>query len=263
MGSLIGKKKSKSTSSGGKKDTATTDNDAKNSAEAAQTPAGAYNFWEKNGKNTLKKPPRLSKRQMQANETIKATMKATLGGGDLQATVCLPEGEDKKEWIAVNTVHFYNAASMIYGTISEDCLETKPECKVMSAGKRYEYLWQDGKQYKKPCKMSAPEYIDTLLTWAGEQIADPNLFPVDPGAKFPSGFMKQVKVIYKRLFRVYGHIYHGHFDKIKSLGANAHLNTCFKHFIYFVKEFNLIKEQDLEPLKKLIDKFYKKKSGPP
>jgi len=155
-------------------------------------------------------------------------------------------------------VHFYNAASMIYGTISEDCVATNPKCAVMSAGPKYEYLWQDGKQFKKPTKMSAPDYIDRLFAWAGEQIADPNLFPVEPGARFPSGFMKQVKVIYKRLFRVYGHIYHCHFDKIKSLGANAHLNTCFKHFIYFIKEFQLVKDADLEPLQKLIDKFYAK-----
>jgi len=52
----------------------------------------------------------------------------------LKETVKLPDGEDKKEWIAVNTVHFYNAASMIYGTVSEDCLECKASCKIMSAG---------------------------------------------------------------------------------------------------------------------------------
>ena len=230
--------------------------------------SGAYAFWEKNGKATMKKPKKLTQRQLRAHETIKATMKATLGGGDLRETVKLPEGEDKKEWIAVNTVHFYNAASMIYGTISEDCAEDKPECRIMSAGPKYEYLWQDGIEYKKPTKMSAPEYIDNLLTWAGEQIADPKLFPVDPGARFPHGFMKQVRVIYKRLFRVYGHIYHVHFDKIKSLGANgellllylsrrfsahlqpfapfaAHLNTCFKHFIFFIKEFSLVKDSDV------------------
>ena len=40
--------------------------------------------------------------------TMQATMKATLGGGELQNTVKLPEGEDLNEWIAVNTVHFFN-----------------------------------------------------------------------------------------------------------------------------------------------------------
>jgi MOB kinase activator 1 len=33
---------------------------------------------------------------------------------------------------------------------------------------------------------------------------------------------------------VYAHIYHSHFKAICSLGEEAHLNTCFKHFIFFV-----------------------------
>ena len=35
--------------------------------------------------------------------------------------------------------------------------------------------------------------------------------------------------------------------------AEAHLNTCFKHFIYFVNEFKLIDPVELAPLKDLID----------
>jgi len=43
------------------------------------------------------------------------------------------------------------------------------------------------------------------------------------------------------------------FKKIVGLGAEAHLNTCFKHFIYFVHEFKLIDPKELQPLKDLID----------
>jgi len=35
---------------------------------------------------------------------MQATVKATLGAGNLQEAVLLPEGEDKNEWLAVNTV---------------------------------------------------------------------------------------------------------------------------------------------------------------
>ena len=41
------------------------------------------------------------------------------------------------------------------------------------------------------------------------------------------------KTIFKRLFRVYAHIYHSHFKQVVSLDEEAHLNTCFKHFIFF------------------------------
>ncbi len=53
------------------------------------------------------------------------------------------------------------------------------------------------------------------------------------GAPFPLNFRDVVRTIFKRLFRVYAHIYHSHFQKIVSLKEEAHLNTCFKHFILF------------------------------
>jgi hypothetical protein len=74
------------------------------------------------------------------------------------------------------------------------------------------------------------------------------------GAPFPRNFEEEVvKVIFKRLFRVYAHIYHSHFQKIVSLKEEAHLNTCFKHFMYFTQHFNLIEKKELAPLQELID----------
>jgi hypothetical protein len=58
-------------------------------------------------------------------------------------------------------------------------------------------------------------------------------FPPCQGTPFPPNFKEVVKTIFKRLFRVYAHIYHSHFQKIVSLKEEAHLNTCFKHFILF------------------------------
>ena len=69
---------------------------------------------------------------------------------------------------------------------------------------------------------------------------------------FPKGFTSIVKRIFKRLFRVYAHIYFSHFDFIEKIEAVEHLNTCFKHFMLFVLEFKLIDKRELEPLKKLI-----------
>ena len=38
------------------------------------------------------------------------------------------------------------------------------------------------------------------------------------------------------------------------MGEEAHLNTSFKHFIYFVQEFELIEKKELAPLQELIDR---------
>lgn len=56
-----------------------------------------------------------------------------------------------------------------------------------------------------------------------------------PGVPFPKNFMSVAKTILKRLFRVYAHIYHQHFDSVMQLQEEAHLNTSFKHFIFFVQ----------------------------
>ena len=37
----------------------------------------------------------------------------------------------------------------------------------------------------------------------------------------------------------------------------AHLNTSFKHFIYFVHEFTLIEKKELSPMQELIDRMMK------
>ena len=81
-----------------------------------------------------------------------------------------------------------------------------------------------------------------------------NLF-VFIGVPFPKNFLSTAKTIYKRFFRVYAHIYHSHFDSIVESGEEAHLNSSFKHFMYFVMEFELIDKKELAPLQELIDKY--------
>ncbi|KAL6547717.1 MOB kinase activator 1A [Orobanche hederae] len=176
---------------------------------------------------------------------------ATLGSGNLREAVRLPPGEDINEWLAVNTVDFFNQVNLLYGTLTEFC--TPENCPTMSAGPKYEYRWADGVQIKKPIEVSAPKYVEYLMDWIETQLDDESIFPQKLGAPFPSNFREVVKTIFKRLFRVYAHIYHSHFQKIVSLKEEAHLNTCFKHFILFTCEFTLIDKKELAPLQELIE----------
>lgn len=81
--------------------------------------------------------------------------------------------------------------------------------------------------------------------------------PPPLGVPFPKEFHKVVRTILKRLFRVYAHIYHSHFNEIVALEQEAHLNTSFKHFVLFVQEFDLIDRKDLAPLAQLIETLTK------
>lgn len=90
--------------------------------------------------------------------------KATLGSGNLRQAVILPPGEDStlfrpplfflsfyvfvsflgNEWLAVNTVDFFNQINLLYGSITEFC--TDKTCPIMNAGPKYDYHWMDGVQ---------------------------------------------------------------------------------------------------------------------
>lgn len=118
----------------------------------------------------------------------------------------------------------------------------------MSAGQRYEYLWADptpstnksSATRGEPLKMSAPEYVDTLMTYIQSRIDDEATFPSKIGVPFPKHFLSVVKTIWRRLFRVYAHVYCEHFTVIVGLGLESHLNTSFKHFVLFAKQFEYV-----------------------
>jgi len=85
------------------------------------------------------------------------------------------------------------------------------------------------------CPCSLTPGMCFVAGFGGLQIDDPSVFPGQFGEPFPPNFMEVVRTIFKRLFRVYAHIYHSHFKQVCSLGEEAHLNTCFKHFIIFIR----------------------------
>jgi MOB kinase activator 1 len=178
---------------------------------------------------------------------------ATLGSGSLREAVKLPEGEDLDEWIAVHVVDFYTHVNMLYGNITEFC--SPQTCPRMIATEQYEYLWQDSNsaKYKRPTKVSAPEYTENLMNWVQSNIDNEQFFPTKLGVPFAKGARQVHKNILKRLFRVYAHIYCHHFEQVTELGLQTHLNTSLKHFVLFVNEFDLVDAKELAPLQELID----------
>ena len=60
-------------------------------------------------------------------------------------------------------------------------------------------------------KVSAGEYIEFLMTWVENQLNNEKIFPCVIGVPFPKNFFAIICVIFKRLFRVYAHLYHSHF----------------------------------------------------
>lgn len=153
-------------------------------------------------------------------------------------------------------VDFYNQINLLYGAITEFC--SPDSCPTMRATEEFEYLWQDNDNYKKPTKMSAPEYINNLMTWVQNTIDNESILPsrigketsvffhpsgsvltAPPGVPFPKTFGPLVRQIFKRMYRVYAHIYCHHYAVIRELGLEPHLNTSFKQYVLFVDEHKL------------------------
>jgi len=227
-----------------------------------RTPSiGGNEMWDWLNVNGNTFRPRAGHRPGTRTFALHERYKKTLGTEDLRVAAALPQGEDAKEWIAMKTVDLFNEVELVHGMASEFC--THDSCPVMSAGPKYEYLWADSNT--KPTKVSAPEYMQKLFQWVSSQLDDEKIFPTQLGAPFPDDFIERVQNIFKRLFRVYAHIFYCHFERIVEMSFEAHLNSCFKHFMYFIEEFDLVRPEELKPLQPLIDRFAAeddKKFGP-
>jgi len=181
--------------------------------------------------------------------TMKKTANRTL---TLEAAAKIPSGESAAEWHAVNTLDFYNDLSLLMGILEELCTATT--CPCMSAGPNFKYLWAD--KGAKPVCLCAADYVEKMMIWVEKQLDDPAIFVID-GGNYPKDFHKAVKNIFRKLFRAYAHAYHSHFDAFVSLGAESHLNTCFKHFIIYGQEHKLLDDKDTAPLKDFIPSLIK------
>mmetsp|Transcript_11528 Transcript_11528/g.22677 ORF Transcript_11528/g.22677 Transcript_11528/m.22677 type:complete len:211 (-) Transcript_11528:434-1066(-) len=185
------------------------------------------------------------------NDLSKYT-KSTLGSGDLKQAVQLPKGEDMNEWIATNIVDFFNEISMLYDLCTDDAERFQAPGEGFPPN--FEYRWADGKS-SKPIRCSSPEYVNYVICWIEEQVHDESLFIVAEDAKFPDEFDDVAKKIFTRIFRIYAIIYNSHFEAIEDQGAASHLNTSFKHFVYFAYEHGLLEDKEIPALEAPVERL--------
>ncbi|ELP88868.1 hypothetical protein EIN_475600 [Entamoeba invadens IP1] len=174
---------------------------------------------------------------------LEAHVQKTLGIGQVEQAVLLPPGEDLNEWLAVHCNDFFKEAELLFNSVEEGC--TQETCPMMCAGPSFEYRWKEGKELQSLC---AKEYINKCLDYVQQQLDDEAVFPCTVGVPFPKKFPKVVQMIFKRLFRIYAHIYLHHLNQITQLEEEPHLNSSFKHFILFAANFNLLDKKEVAPM---------------
>lgn len=149
--------------------------------------------------------------------------------------------------VPIVAVDFFNEISLLWGIVCEmGGVPTAPIGHGFPPG--FEYSWADGVKIKKPIACSGPEYVDHVMSWVEEISNNDSIFPSSQDTPFPKSFQATIKQIFTRMFRIFAIIYTQHYKSIEELGACAHLNTSCKHFLYFVWEFGLVADKELDAL---------------
>lgn len=170
---------------------------------------------------------------------------------EVKELVPLPPSIDLNEWLASNTLAFFNQIDLLYGSVSERCTATA--CPTMSAPGSLMYFWHDDKGKKSTkTNVSAPQYIDFVMTCCHKYLHDDAVFPTKYGLTFPPTFMTTVRKIFKLLFHVLAHMYYAHFNDLLNHGLHSHINTVLMNLFLYHQEFNLLDLKETAPLDDLL-----------
>jgi len=162
---------------------------------------------------------------------------ATLGNDALKDVCGGPAGVNQETWIAAKCCDVIDDVHTVLSLLSERDVSGAPPICGTTCGEREEYRY-------------AAKNIDK--DYARSQVASTDM-PV--GAVFRRLQMKEM--MFRRLSRVYVHVFLCHRPLLQKRGYEAHINYCFKHFLFFGQEYDLLGEwgcnaSDLEPLRPMI-----------
>ena len=133
-------------------------------------------------------------------------------------------------------------------------------------------------------ELPAFEYMTLMQRWISGKIDDTRIFPTEASgvsfahnttfsttplsqlsssgeqewvgkrSGFPQNFVDVCQTIFRQMFRVYAHLYWAHFvEPFYHLNLEKQLNSCFSHFILTATTLDLLRVDDIEPMKPLVD----------
>eukprot|EP00929_Paragymnodinium_shiwhaense_P002884 TRINITY_DN10319_c0_g1_i3.p1 TRINITY_DN10319_c0_g1~~TRINITY_DN10319_c0_g1_i3.p1 ORF type:complete len:211 (-),score=56.23 TRINITY_DN10319_c0_g1_i3:142-774(-) len=183
---------------------------------------------------------------------------ASLGNAEIWDAIKLPINVDEDHWIAAQTLGIFDEYVHIILVFEDVCDAASDTCCVMNAG-TVRYRWADEKIKAKD--VTSVEYMHHLAKYGTKLLKSRELIPAD-GGPMPRDFRPSVQQVLKRIFRVYAHIYTCHFDTVQEVELEAHLNCVFKRWLFFVREFDLVSLQDMQPMATLVNRFLQQAQGP-
>lgn len=123
----------------------------------------------------------------------------------------------------------------------------------------FEYMWCDGVTFINPISIPARTYMKFCLLWTQNQLKYSDLIPSTPTTiLYPQNILTTWKMLYRRLLRVYAHLYINHkadFDKVGVLGSV--IRCMLRRLILYGIESGLSSKKELEPVKGILKKIQK------
>lgn len=95
-------------------------------------------------------------------------------------------------------------------------------------------------------QLSAPEYTERLLAWAAEALRTATATAATTDTS------DVIHALFRRLFRVFAHLYSAHLEGMAMLDAVPIVDVRFKHFLLFAMEFDLIGVDQLLPFRDML-----------
>lgn len=116
-------------------------------------------------------------------------------------------------------------------------------------------MWCDGVTFKQPISIPARTYMKFCLLWTQQQLKDPKVITTAPNALYSADSLSTWKMMYRRLLRVYAHLYINHQEDFEKIGALGSVLQCmFRRFLIYGIESGLTSKKELFPVKEIFKK---------
>ena len=136
----------------------------------------------------------------------------------------VPPKVSKIEWVLCATLEMYSMLVLAFGLLHGRC--TDGSCPTMNASEEISYAWADGESVKTPLTVSAQKYVQYLNEWIISKLQNAALFPPHERVS-KKHILPLLKIMAKKLFRIFSHIYFCHWSFIMAIDYTAILTTTF------------------------------------
>ena len=104
--------------------------------------------------------------------------------------------------------------------------------------------------------VSGPDYVNYCITYIEAILDDPTVFPATEDGIYPADFLTVIREIYVKMFRIFSILYGAFLETLKGMDVTQHLNTSFKHYVFFGLCHELMpSDKEVTPLANKVKEF--------